>query len=347
MSLAWQKRLNIGEGQLGTGQFAVWRLPSGVFFNPHGGIRTDAIPPSGGFGGSDPKFMAKQLFEEHEIDFSVCTVNQSLFAGALTNPALATTVMRAFNDYFINEWLTVDKRFLGSIHVAPQDPVGAAKEIRRLAGHPKMVQVFIPTYSIRFGNSYYDPIWDAAQECGLPVAWHPGSENIGGNGGHTAGGWPTTYVESYSTGTPHVAQAELTSVITEGTFEKFPKARLVLIEGGVAWIVGLLWRLRRAWIANRDEIPWVTRPPEEYVKDHIRISTQPLEEPSGDVRDLYTVLNTVHADEFLMYASDYPHWDFDNPKAALRAFPAEWQRKIMYENPMSFYPKLAEIMSKA
>lgn len=345
LSTGWQKRLNIGEGTLGSGQFAIWKLPSGPFFNPHGGIRTDAVPPTGGFGGSDPQFMAKQLFEDHEIDYSICTVNQALFTGSLTNPSLSAAVMSAFNDYFVAEWLTKDKRFLGSIHVSPQDPTAAAKEIRRLAGHPQMVQVFIPTYSIRFGKNYFDPIWDAAQECGLPVAWHPGSESAGVNAGFTAAGWASTYVESYSTGTPHVAQANLVSVITEGVFEKFPKARFVLIEGGVAWIVAVLWRLRRAWIANRDEIPWMTRPPEEYMKEYIRISTQPLEEPGGDVRDLYTVLNTVHADDFLMYASDYPHWDFDNPKAALRAFPDEWQRKIMYDNPKAFYPKVAKLFA--
>lgn len=346
MSTGWQKRLNIGQGTLASGQFAVWRLPTGVFFNPHGGIRTDAIPPDGGFGGSDPAFMARQLFDEHGIACSVCTVNHALFGGSLTNPALATTVMRAFNDYLVHEWLTVDRRYLGSIHVAPQDPVAAAEEIRRLAGHPQMVQVFIPTYNIRFGNRYYDPIWDAAQECGLPVAWHPGSETLGGNSGQVAAGWPTTYVENYAISTPHTAQAELVSVITEGTFEKFPKARLILIEGGVAWITGVLWRLRRAWIANRDEIPWVKRPPEEYMKEHIRLSTQPLEEPAGDVRDLHTVLETVHADEFLLYASDYPHWDFDNPKAALRAFPPEWQRRIMYDNAVDFYPKLTAILAR-
>jgi uncharacterized protein len=31
-----------------------------------------------------------------------------------------------------------------------------------------------------------------------------------------------------------------------------------------------------------------------------------------------------------MYATDYPHWDFDDPDQTLRTLPAEWRESIRY-----------------
>ena len=98
--------------------------------------------------------------------------------------------------------------------------------------------------------------------------------------------------------------------------------------------------MRRAWLANRDELPWMKRAPEEYLAEHIRISTQPMEESGGAATDVYEALNVLHGDQWLIYASDYPHWDYDDPDFALRGFPSDWKRKIMYENPKAFYTRL-------
>ena len=43
-----------------------------------------------------------------------------------------------------------------------------------------------------------------------------------------------------------------------------------------------LWRLDTYWKALRSEVPWVKRPPSEYVADHVRLATQPIERPDDD-----------------------------------------------------------------
>lgn len=330
LSAAWRERLNIGEYDQPTR-----RIPAGWFFpgQVHGN-RLDAFPEEGGNAGSDQALMVRQVFEEAGIGIATIIANQTLFVGGVANPDLAATVISAYNDWIANEWLTFDDRFRASIAVAPQDPHRAAAEIRRLADNQKMTQIVVSSPSThRLGHPFFDPIWDAAQEVELPVVWHPG-----GSGGGV-GGAPTSYIEGFAALT-YASQAHYGSVITEGVFDKFPKAKFGIIEGGISWILGTTWRLRRAWLANRDECPWMKRSPEEYLAEHIRVSTQPMEESAGKASDIYEVLKVLNADEWLIYASDYPHWDYDNPDVALRGFPEDWQRKIMYENPKKFYTRL-------
>src|SRR5919202_1685303 len=98
--------------------------------------------------------------------------------------------------------------------------------------------------------------------------------------------------------------------------------RFVLIEAGIAWVPALLWRLDEDYRALRKETPWLKRLPSEYAREHIRLSTQPLEQPRS--RDaLWPALADIGAQDMLLFASDYPHWDFDDP-TVLR-LPADWR----------------------
>src|SRR5437867_1054811 len=86
-----------------------------------------------------------------------------------------------------------------------------------------------------------------------------------------------------------------------GVFENFPSYRVVLTEGGTAWITGLMWRLDAEWKALRTEAPWVKRRPSDYLCDHVRFSAQPLERPEDDrhclqmleMRDIEYLLGTT------------------------------------------------------
>ena len=52
---------------------------------------------------------------------------------------------------------------------------------------------------------------------------------------------------------PQAFHALVISLIYEGVFERFPTLKIVLIEGGFAWLAPLMWRMDRAWEAMRDE----------------------------------------------------------------------------------------------
>ena len=124
----------------------------------------------------------------------------------------------------------------------------------------------------------YDPIWEAANELGLPVAVHTHYESIGIAGPITAAGMPDFYAE-YHTLCGSGMYGHLVSILCHGIFERFPNTRVAMVEGGLVPFVGFLWRLDTNWKACRSEIPWCRRRPSEYVWDHVRFATQPLEAP--------------------------------------------------------------------
>jgi uncharacterized protein len=113
--------------------------------------------------------------------------------------------------------------------------------------------------------------------------------------------------------------------------ERFPKLKIILIEAGLAWLPALMWRMDRNWHRMRDEVPHVTRPPSEIVRSHFWTSTQPMEEPENR-KHLLDVLEWIGTDR-VMFASDYPHWDFDDPERALPPeIGPELRSRILYDN---------------
>jgi predicted TIM-barrel fold metal-dependent hydrolase len=132
-------------------------------------------------------------------------------------------------------------------------------------------------------------------------------------------------------------QAQVVSLVVEGVFEELPTLRVVLIEGGFGWLPSLMWRMDKHWARLADEVPHLTRPPSAYVREHIWVTTQPIEEPP-DPRDLLAVFDNMGGTDRIMFSTDYPHWDFDDPRRALRVkLPLAVRAQIFSENALALY----------
>jgi predicted TIM-barrel fold metal-dependent hydrolase len=148
-------------------------------------------------------------------------------------------------------------------------------------------------------------------------------------------GFPSYYLEfhpAYSI----LYWTHLASLIFGGVFEKYPNFKLVLVEGGFSWIVPFMWRMDRHWERFRREVPAAKRPPSEYVYESVRLTTQPLEEPRA-VADFQKLCDIGHADKLLLFATDYPHWDFDSPEWVKTRLPRVQRDAIMYRNALELY----------
>jgi predicted TIM-barrel fold metal-dependent hydrolase len=273
--------------------------------------RTDAWPPGGGLPGSSLELMREQLLDRWSVGHGI--LNPLLEAGELLNLEYGAAFARALNDWQVAEWLEPEPRLRASITVPYEDARLAVAEVERRADDRRFVQVLLASRTLEpLGRRRYWPLYDAAQALDLPIGIH-----FGGAGGFptTAAGLPSFYFEEHA-GMATAFQDQLTSLVFEGVFERFPELKVVLIEGGFAWLLPLMWRLDRTWRMLRDELEHVTRPPSELIREHVYLTTQPIEEPPRP-EFLPRLLDRMDMDDRLLFATDYPHWDFDAPDRAL------------------------------
>ena len=273
--------------------------------------RTDAWPPSGDPPASDLPFMREQLLDRYGIEFGVLT--PMLGAGEQLDLERGAALASAINDWQAAEWLDPEPRLRASINVAYEDGALAAAEIHRMAGDPRFVQVLLLIRTAEpLGRRKYWPIYEAAAEHDLPVGIHFGGW---GRGPISGVGYGSYYIED-TVGMALSFADQLTSLVCEGVFERYPELRVVLIEGGIAWLAPLMWRLDRAWRLLRAEAPHLTRPPSELIREHVWLTTQPIDEPPGH-SDFEALLDDLAMPGHILFATDYPHWDFDAPDRAL------------------------------
>jgi predicted TIM-barrel fold metal-dependent hydrolase len=334
-----------------------WNPPN-RYTNPHVGVkvgvlRADATPPDGGLPGSDPEYVVKDLLDPYHVKAGVLLPVASAGGGhvesvsAFTDAEAGAAYVGAVNDYFLENWLPVDRRFAIALQLLTRDPERSIREIRRHQGKRGVVACFLPLTNHLMGDRYYHPIYKVAEEYDLPLVIHPfGAEGNFMGGPTLAGGVPATYLERH-VALSQVGQANVASLVLSGTFEMFPRLRLVVAEFGFTWAAPLMMRMDRDWKRLKAEVPNLRKAPSEYVAERVRFTTQPMEE-TDTPGQLATLLEIMQAERTLLFSSDYPHWDNDHPETTLAALPRELQRRIYHDNALeTFGPRLTEMVARA
>jgi predicted TIM-barrel fold metal-dependent hydrolase len=300
---------------------------------PHGAMRRDAYPEDGSRPGSSFELLKEHVLDRYNIWRGLLTYNVGHHS-LLLNVDFGIALARAVHEWNADTWLTYDERLYGVLAPCIVDPVSAAAEIRRAGENPKIVSVLMAAAALQrpYGDPIYHPIYEAAAELGLVIDLHPGSINAE----RQAGGKPlnnTGQVPMFTLRAMH----HITSFITHGVFEKFPNLKVVVKEHGLAWLPHLMWRLDQSVDLLRFESPWVKKLPSEYIYEHVRLNTQPLEEGSrpGDLIEVLTAVDGV--ENLLVFGTDYPHLSFDDPSYVSQQLPAEWARKVMCDNACAVY----------
>jgi uncharacterized protein len=289
-------------------------------------------PPEGGPPGSSLALVREQVLDRFNVETGILTCAYA--ADSIHNPDLAAAMAAAVNDWQVAEWLEQEPRLRASLVVPSLYPALAAREIDRLGGHPGVVQVLLPVHSRElYGTRHYLPLLEAAARHDLVVGLH-----FGGAPGNppTPSGWPSYYIESY-VGMAQIFQSQVLNLIVEGAFDRFPTLRVALIEAGVTWLPGMMWRWDKEWKGLRREVPWNKRLPSEYIRQHMRVTLQPTDGPP-DAATLLQVIEQMGSDRLVMFSTDYPHWHVDTPEAALPGgLPDALARRILSENAREFY----------
>jgi uncharacterized protein len=122
----------------------------------------------------------------------------------------------------------------------------------------------------------------------------------------------------------------IASLVVEGVFERLPSLKISIVEAGFAWVPSLAWRLDKHWKRMKSEVPHLKRPPSEQIHEHIWLTTQPIEEPEKP-EDLRHIFDLIGWDRIL-FATDYPHWDFDDPRYAIPFSLTTQERALIFHN---------------
>lgn len=254
---------------------------------------------------------------------------------ALTNPKQAEEIVRAINDWTIDRWLDGAPEGRYALALVPnQLPEGGAAEVRRIAGHPRIAGLLLgaSTLGHPFGHQIYHPIYEAAAEVGLPVVVRADCDQPAETLTSPTGGGPAgPFVESYVLGAQSLA-ATVASFIGQGVFERHPELKLFVEGAGSAWLPSLFWRFDAEYPPSRREVPWLERTPTEYLLSNVRVSTHPLER--GEVESWRRLVagSIDGLEQVLVYASGFPGWDADDPETVESYIPAEWRRRVLYDN---------------
>jgi predicted TIM-barrel fold metal-dependent hydrolase len=247
------------------------------------------------------------------------------------DPELALAVVRAANDWHLEEWAgTHPGRIIPAQIAWLLDPELAAREIRANAARGFRAVTF-PELPERLGlpslhTGWWDPFMAACEETGTVICLHVGSSSTAPT---TSSDAPADTIGVLFFGWAMFAAVDwLYSKIPV----RFPELKICLSEGGVGWVAGLMDRLDHVGRYQEMFGTWVgiDLTPCEVLQRNFWFCA--IEDPSGlEQRRRIGV-------DHIMLESDYPHQDGTWPDTQeilhdqIGAFPPDDIRRLTWEN---------------
>lgn len=217
---------------------------------------------------------------------------------------LAQALTRAYNRYIVDWCSDSGGRLLPVAHLSLGDPEAAARELERAvkAGcKGGWVCQFVMTRKPH-AHPDHDLLFAKAEELGVPLGVHPSLEPTWAS----CGRYDYQYMRGKNfflnvTAADAIRHA-FTSFFQYGTFDKFPRLKLVLLEAGAGWIAYWLDRLDAVWKSTLGRNVPLKEKPSFYFHRQCWISADP------DETALPAMVDLIGADKFF-WASDFPHFD--------------------------------------
>jgi predicted TIM-barrel fold metal-dependent hydrolase len=195
-----------------------------------------------------------------------------------------------------------------------------------------MKAIYLPTAGIYplWGARKYEPIMEAANETGLALLLHSVSL-VSSAFPHNTDQFENHFARQVITH-PFSMMSNLVGLMHTGVPVRYPKLKIIFTEAGISWVPHMMWRLDRYGQEYRRQVPFFEDNPSDYMKRQMWFATQPLEEPQNP-QHLVEVINQCGGADRIVFASDWPHHDFDHPRALNRLpLKPEERRKILYAN---------------
>ena len=279
---------------------------------------------------TDPK-PRLQAMDRDRIERGLLFPSAGLYLPSVEEEAYAAALCRAYNNWLYDYCAADRKRLMGVAVVPVQDVRLAVDEAKRAVRELGFKGVFVrpnPVKGRTLDDPYYDPLYEAVVDLGVPLLVHEGSGAFLPTAGaeRFRGQWFFTHTISH----PLEQMLSSLGLICKGTLERHPELQVVFLESGAGWLPYWLWRMDEHYEILPFQVPWLKMKPSEYFRRQCYTSFE------ADETRLGQVIDSIGADR-VVFASDYPHWDATFPGVTEKILKrddlnAEAKRKIMGEN---------------
>jgi predicted TIM-barrel fold metal-dependent hydrolase len=279
---------------------------------------------------SSNKEVVKEVMNEYNFSEIVLIPTYLLHLAKMNDRQKAVVLAKAHALHMIDSVVDPDQGIYAALPVPIQDPIASKELIEQVGDHPGFCGILIATQGPvpPLGSVAYDPIYKAAQEKNLPIICHSG---FSGPDNNTYAHGLEKWVESHTLDFAFSNMIQLTSIVMQGVRERFPKLHFIFQESGVFWIPQVMFRLDSEYMRRKSEVPLLKKLPSEYIKE-MHFGTQPIEICKPEY--LKYVFEMIDGENTLMYASDWPHYDWDHPSIIERMtfLSHEAKQKILGDN---------------
>ena len=252
--------------------------------------------------------LARRSMDAMGLDYQVVFPTPMLVLGMHPQDDIEAAVGRAYNRWLIERILPQDERVKGLLYL-PFNTPQACLDIVREFGDAKGVIGFTITSTRNkpVHHDQYMKLYAAIEETGKPLAFHSGF-----HWGDPSFLQLNRFISMHAISFVHYSLIHLTNWVINGLPERFPKLKLVWVESGLAWVPFIMQRLDHEFMMRVCEAPMLKRLPSEYIRE-MYFTSQPLEK--GNMKLLEATFDAIKAETQLLFASDWPHWDFDPPSS--------------------------------
>jgi len=256
------------------------------------------------------------------------------------DPAVAAALARAHNDWTRDFCGGSPDRLKFAAQVAFHDVGLAAQEARRAVRELGAVAVVGNPNPVR-GRHVHDPelepLWDAIEELGVPVGFHPtGQSSLRDDIARRYVDHPNGRVIGVAGRNPMELMLAFASMAAGGVLERHPRLRCAFLEGTCGWLPWWLWRLDETWekFGPGSDVR-ISQRPSQYFFRQCYVATD------ADEKVLRQVVEAV-GDDNIVVSTDYPHADGLFPRAmeefvALDGVSDKTKAKILWDNCARLY----------
>jgi predicted TIM-barrel fold metal-dependent hydrolase len=251
--------------------------------------------------------VARRVREAMAVDYQVIFPTPMLNLGLHPSTEIEVALARAYARWITENVLAKDDSVKTLLFLPFNEPDACVQLVEEFGDAPGVIGMMVTSVRHRpVHHRAYWPLYRMLEERGLPLGFHSSTNWMDRSAEQF-----NRFISMHALTFVWYNAVHLTNWVINGLPELFPKLDTLWIESGLAWVPFLMQRLDHEYSMRSSEAPRLQRMPSEYMRD-MYYTSQPMEVPD-DLRFLEATFDMIDARSQLLYASDYPHWDFDLP----------------------------------